>query len=311
MYTPVALAKEKALKETSVVGTWGDGEVSKSTGIDNPRPLAFSSPDRSGSDSLPHYTSHMENRPAVVTATVLAIDIGATSIKFGLVDPEGRLVDTVARVATPYPCSPPRLVELVAGYVSESGCERVGVGFPGAMVDGMVVEPGNLSRPHGFTSPIDPTLHEEWLATDLQRALRQATGVDVRVVNDATLAALGCCVGEGTELVFTLGTGFGIALVIDGELVPIRDVGAEEFVEGESYDRLLGEHARSQGTQRWSELLTLAVSNFVKEFSPTLVHLGGGNSRRVDLSGFAALGVPVVVNGNDVTLSGAVKLFSR
>jgi polyphosphate glucokinase len=253
----------------------------------------------------------MENRPTVVATTVLAIDIGATSIKFGLVDRDGRLLDAVARVPTPYPCSPPRLVEMVSRYVRESGCDRVGVGFPGAMVDGMVVEPGNLSRPRGFTSPIDPALHDEWLATDLQRALREATGADVRVVNDATLAALGCCVGRGRELVFTLGTGFGIALVVDGELVPIRDVGAEVFVEGESYDRLLGEHARSQDNRRWSELLILAVINFIHEFSPTLVHLGGGNSRRVDLSGFAGLGVRVVVNGNDATLSGAVKLFER
>jgi polyphosphate glucokinase len=253
----------------------------------------------------------MENRPTVVATTVLAIDVGATSIKCGLVGPEGGLIGTVARIATPYPCSPSRLVELISRYVSESGCTRVGVGFPGAMVGGMVVEPGNLSRPHGFTSPIDPALHDEWLATDLQRALAEATGLDVRVVNDATLAALGCCVGHGTELVFTLGTGFGIALVVDGELVPIRDVGAEEFVEAESYDRLLGEHARSRDTRRWGELLILAVSNFVEEFSPTIVHLGGGNSRRVDLAGFAGLGVPVVVNGNDATLSGAVKLFEH
>ena len=253
----------------------------------------------------------MENRPTAVSTTVLAVDIGATAIKFGLVNSDGRLLDAVDRVPTPYPCSPARLVELVARYVSDSNCDRVGVGFPGAMVNGMVVEPGNLSRPHGFTSPIDPTLHDEWLATDLQRALREATGVDVRVVNDATLAALGCCVGQGTELVFTLGTGFGIALVVDGELVPIRDVGAEEFVEGESYDRLLGEYARSRDSRRWSERLILAVSNFIAEFSPSLVHLGGGNSRRVDPSDFAGLGVAVVVNGNDVTLSGAVRLFER
>jgi polyphosphate glucokinase len=253
----------------------------------------------------------MENRPTVLATTVLAIDIGATSIKLAPVDRDGHLLEAVARVATPYPCSPSRLVELLSRYVGESGCDRVGIGFPGAMMDGVVVEPGNLSRPRGFTSPIDPTLHDQWLATNIQSALREATGVDVRVVNDATLAALGCCVGEGTELVFTLGTGFGIALVVEGKLVPIRDVGAEEFLEGESYDRVLGEHARSQDPRHWGELLLLAVSNFVAEYSPTLVHLGGGNSRRVDHSDFAGLGVPVVVNGNDATLSGAAKLFER
>jgi hypothetical protein len=38
MYTPVALAKEKALNDTSVAGTGGDGELSKSTGTVNPTP---------------------------------------------------------------------------------------------------------------------------------------------------------------------------------------------------------------------------------------------------------------------------------
>ncbi len=241
--------------------------------------------------------------------TVLAVDIGATTIKFGLVDADGQLVDAVLRRPTPYPCSPARLVEYVTEEITASGCHRVGVGFPGALADGLVIEPGNLSRANGFTSAIDPELHGQWLNTDLERAFREASHQDVRVVNDATLAALGCCQGMGRELVFTLGTGFGIALVIDGTVVRIRDVGAELFTEGQTYDRLLGDHARSQGEGRWNDLLVKAVSGFVEEFSATTVHLGGGNSRRVNLSLFTGLGVPVVINDNDATLRGAVKLF--
>jgi polyphosphate glucokinase len=241
--------------------------------------------------------------------TVLAVDIGASSIKFCLVDHSGERRGDVVKVPTPYPCSPTVLVEFVAHYIAQSHCARVGVGFPGAMIDGRVLEPGNLSRANGFTSPIDSDLHDAWIATNLEEMFREATEVDVRVVNDATLAALGCSLGQGRELVFTLGTGFGIALVADGRIVPIRDVGAEEFEGAETYDEALGDHARQADETRWRERLVRAVSRFIDEFSVSVVHLGGGNSRRVELASMSDLDVTLVVNDNDTTLSGAAKLF--
>ena len=247
--------------------------------------------------------------PVTVRDAILAVDIGATTTKFAVVDDAGRLIDEVRREPTPYPCTPERLVDFVLGHIEHSGCARVGVGFPGELRDGRVVEPGNLSRPGGFTSPIDQTLHEAWQRTDLERALREASGLDVRVVNDATLAALGCCEGHGRELVFTLGTGFGIALVVDDEIVRIRDVGDEIYVDGMSYDESLGDHARSQDEALWIDRLVVAVRSFVEEFSADVAHLGGGNSRRVDVARFAGERWRVVVNDNVATLRGAAKLF--
>jgi len=251
----------------------------------------------------------MTEPPVIVRDAILAVDIGATTTKFGVVDDEGRLVEEVRREPTPYPCSPQRLVDFVLGHVERSGCARIGVGFPGDLLDGRVLEPGNLSRPGGFTSPIDPALHQAWQGTDLERALREASGLDVRVVNDATLAALGCCQGRGRELVFTLGTGFGIALVVDGTNVRIRDVGDEGFLEGETYDVLLGDHARSDDEGLWNDRLAVAVANFVEEFSADIVHLGGGNSGRVDLARYRGQRWRVVVNDNVAPLRGAAKLF--
>jgi polyphosphate glucokinase len=247
--------------------------------------------------------------PVTVRDAILAVDIGATTTKFAVVDDAGRLIDEVRREPTPYPCTPERLVDFVLGHIERSGCARVGVGFPGELRDGRVVEPGNLSRPGGFTSPLDQALHEAWQRTDLERALREASGLDVRVVNDATLAALGCCEGHGRELVFTLGTGFGIALVVDDEIVRIRDVGDEIYVDGMSYDESLGDHARSQDGALWVDRLVVAVRSFVEEFSADVAHLGGGNSRRVDVARFAGERWRVVVNDNVATLRGAAKLF--
>jgi polyphosphate glucokinase len=240
---------------------------------------------------------------------VLAVDIGASSIKFCHVGERGEHLEEVERVATPYPCTPSALITLVAKYVRASASARVGVGFPGAMLDGRVLEPGNLSRPGGFTSPIDPELHRAWISVDLEEELCRATRVRVRVVNDATLAALGCTVGEGRELVLTLGTGFGIALVVEGRSVAIRDVGAELCDEDETYDEALGDYACARDVERWNERLVRATARFVEEFAATLVHLGGGNSRRINVAAMSEVGAPVVVTDNDTTLSGAAKLF--
>lgn len=251
----------------------------------------------------------MSEPPVIVRDAILAVDIGATTTKFAAIDQEGQLIEEVRREPTPYPCSPERLVDFVMSYVERSGCTRVGVGFPGDLRDGLVLEPGNLSRAGGFTSPIDPVLHEAWRGTDLERALREASGLDVRVVNDATLAALGCCEGRGRELVFTLGTGFGIALVQDDVNIRIRDVGNEVFLDGATYDQVLGDHARSEEEVLWNDRLVVAVTNFVEEFSADVVHLGGGNSRRVDVARFEGQPWRVVVNDNVATLRGAAKLF--
>lgn len=154
-------------------------------------------------------------------------------------------------------------------------------------------------------------IHEAWLGYNVQQALRVASSYDVRVVNDATLAALGYTNGTGRELVFTLGTGFGIALVVNGEVERIRDVGAEVYVDAQTYDQLLGEVSRSRDERAWGRLLKRAIDNFVKEFDADTVHIGGGNARLVDLTMFNDSPYRVEVNDNDGTLQGAARLFEH
>ncbi len=243
------------------------------------------------------------------SGTVLAIDIGATNVKFCHVDRDGELLEGSRRRPTPYPCSPSRLIEMLAERILASDCPRVGVGFPGEFRDGHVVRPGNLSRPGGVTTEKDPVLDEQWRGFGLQAALHDATQRDVRVVNDATLAALGSIDGEGVELVLTLGTGLGLALSIDGVMKKVRDVGAEVFIDGKTYDQSVGERVRSLDEDRWGELLVLAVGNFAKEFGAVKVHLAGGNARRVVPTLFSELPFEVVIDGNQASLRGAAKLF--
>ena len=240
---------------------------------------------------------------------VLAIDIGATTIKFCRVDRTGTMLETPKRRSTPYPCTPERLVSLLAARIAEGSNPRVGVGFPGEFADGHVVRPGNLSRPGGVTTEVDPGLAAKWIGFPLEKALRDASGSDVRVVNDARLAALGCCDGHGVELVVTLGTGVGLSMVRDGAAVRVRDVGAAEFLDGRTYDQCLGERARSEDPVAWFALLEKALRGFADEFGAATIHLAGGNAKRVAPEGFSELPFVVKVHGNEAPLQGSAKLF--
>lgn len=241
---------------------------------------------------------------------ILAIDIGATTIKSCVVSRAGEQLEVPRRRATPYPCTPPRLVEVVSARIGESTNQSIGVGFPGEFAEGVVRGPGNLNRPGGVGTAVDPDLTAQWVGFPLQDQLRQATGRDVRVVNDATMAALGCCDGVGTELVMTLGTGVGLAMMRDGEMVRVRDVGAAPFRDGRTYDQSLGERARAEDPDGWFDKLEVAMRGFVDEFGARVIHLAGGNARRVPPTRYDDLPFAVDVSGNDAPLRGAAKLFA-
>ena len=242
---------------------------------------------------------------------ILAVDIGATSIKFCAVDERGKLSGGVTRIATPFPCLPTTLIDVVAEVINDSGYSRAGVGFPGDMLEGRVIEPGNLSRAGGITTPIDPAIEKLWLDFDVQAALAARCRARVLVVNDATLAAHGYAEGRGRELVFTLGTGLGISLVVDGEWQKIRDVGSEMYLDIGTYDEVFGEPSRARDMDLWRRRLGAALREFVQEFRADLVHVGGGNARFVRGEDLADLGVRVVFNDNEGTLRGAAHLFAR
>ncbi len=239
---------------------------------------------------------------------IFAVDIGATNIKFGVVDPSGEIVSSQRR-PTPYPCTPDVLVDLVARRALRSECRRVGVGFPGEFVDGRAIGWGNLARRGGAGTPVDPEIEAQWRGFPLEAELRRATNLDVRVVNDATLAALGAMEGRGREVIVTLGTGCGLALTVDGVPTKVRDVGAARRADGRTYDETLGERAREVDEARWRADVVAVVAELADEFAADRVHLAGGNARRVDGSWFPA-DPPVDVGTNEVSLRGAVRLFA-
>src|SRR6266481_4626635 len=93
-----------------------------------------------------------------------------------------------ARVDTPYPCPPAKMVKTLTALVAPLGSfARVSAGFPGMVRDGRV-----LSAPHFVTikgpgTATSPKLTEQWHNFDLAAALAASLGQPTKVVNDADL----------------------------------------------------------------------------------------------------------------------------
>jgi polyphosphate glucokinase len=241
---------------------------------------------------------------------VLAVDIGATTIKmqpFSLEGEPGRR----SRRPTPYPCWPERLSELVARRALADEATHVGVGFPGRVEDGTVLDGANLTRATGPAGSVDENLRRRWNGFDLAEALGKLTGAAVVVHNDAAMAALGCATGERTELVVTLGTGCGLALVREGRLVPVRDLGDERLVGSETYDDVLGERGRRQDETRWSLYVIATLSELADQYGAGTIHLAGGNARRLSAHMFGDLAAHVVIERGEPALMGAWRACVR
>lgn len=199
----------------------------------------------------------------------LTIDIGGTGLKMLVLDPRGRELSERGRIATPRPATPAAVLRALGKLVqAQPRFDRVSVGFPGVVRNGVV-----------FTAP---NLHPSWAGHDLAASLRRVTKKPVRVCNDADVQGLGDIRGKGVELVLTLGTGLGSALFVDGKLVPNLELGHHPFRNGKTYEQLVGRAALAKvGKRRWRKRVRDALAQLEPIFNYDVVYVGGGNAKHL------------------------------
>lgn len=236
---------------------------------------------------------------------IAAFDVGATSIKSQVFDGDGTALQGRSRRPTPRPCGPEDLLRLLVARAAVVRATWVGVAFPGDLTDGVVTDCGNLARVGGAGTAEVLAVRDRWTAAPLERDLAVATGVPVLVVNDATAAATGCLEGRGRELVVTLGTGVGVALVVDGAHQAIGDTGGSPWGNG-TVDEAAGESARARDEWDWTVTVGRVLEALVAQWEPDVVHLAGGNARR--LRPDVVRGPRVVIARGDPALRGLVTL---
>lgn len=210
---------------------------------------------------------------------ILGIDIGGSGIKGAIVDTEkGEFITDRHRIPTPQPATPEAVTDTVAEIVQHFDYSGViGCTFPAIMKNGVAHSAANVDK--------------AFIGTDVQRMIQRKTGCPTIVLNDADAAGIaemrfGEGQGrEGETLMLTLGTGIGSALFINGYLVPNTEMGhlfLSNGLEGEDYasDRVRSDEDLSW--KKWGKRVNeyLQYVDFI--FSPDLIVIGGGVSKKFD-----------------------------
>lgn len=226
----------------------------------------------------------------------LAIDIGATGLKAGVLNAKGDLVVPHVHVDTPKQGTPERVLEALFGLIQPLGAfDRISVGFPGVVRAGHVMTAPNLGN-------------AAWRDYPLASVLIDHFGKPARLLNDATVHGLGVIAGTGLECVITLGTGFGFALFDNGRLTPHLELAHHPIRGGKDYDQYVGDAAlKAIGHRRWNKHLRRALTCVRDLTLYDLLYIGGGNSRHVRLE----LEQNVRIVANEAGITGGVRLWDK
>lgn len=206
----------------------------------------------------------------------LGIDIGGSGIKGAIVDvTSGQLMTERLRFETPNPATPQAVAEKVAELVKQLNWQGpIGCGFPAVISNGVAKTAANID--------------DSWIGTDVAALLSEATGCPCSVVNDADAAGLaemrfGCGKDRfGTVLIVTLGTGIGSALFYNGMLYPNSELGHLRLKSGiaERYASAAIRKNEDLSWNSWAKRLNKFFSQAERLFSPELIIIGGGVSRK-------------------------------
>jgi glucokinase len=149
---------------------------------------------------------------------VVAIDLGGTHLRAGLVDETGRIRFRLKQ-RTPQQTAPREIVNALAGAIRE--CEARGLRPGETITMAAVAVPGSVNTASGATVEVPnlPAVDDFNLAAALQDELERP----VILENDANAAAagefwLGAARGKRTIACVTLGTGVGGGIILDGKL---------------------------------------------------------------------------------------------
>jgi len=202
--------------------------------------------------------------------SVLAIDIGGSHVKATILNKQGQLTMAYGKIETPMPSTPENMMVAIKTLVKKfPQYDYISVGFPGFVKNGVVKTAPNLGQ-------------KAWGDFDLQNELTAELGKPARVVNDADMAGLGVVSGQGLEMVITLGTGFGTALLQDGILLPHLEISHHPIAKGQGYDDYIGDRALDDiGEKKWNKRMKKVFEVLKTVFNYDHLYIGGGNARKL------------------------------
>jgi polyphosphate glucokinase len=224
----------------------------------------------------------------------LAIDIGGSSLKAGLLATNGAVLGEQVRCATPSKGGPEQVVAALAELVRRLGpFDRISVGFPGAIRRGVILTAPNLAS-------------ASWHGVALGERLATVLGKPVRLANDATMQGLGAITGHGLECIVTFGTGMGFALFREGVPAPQIELSRHPIGRYSSYDDFVGNAALVKvGAGPWNRRVLKVIERVKALVNYDTLYLGGGNARLL------AIPMPpeISIVSNEAGVTGGIRLW--
>lgn len=210
-------------------------------------------------------------------AEILGIDVGGTGIKAALVDIEsGVFIEEKIKYATPQPSTPSAVADVLNQLIEDFNWKGkvIGCGFPSIIKNNVVHSASNIDK--------------GWIGVNLRDYFLEHCGNNGAFTNDADAAGIAeMKFGEitdksGTILMLTLGTGIGSGLFVDGKLVPNTELGHLEHKDS-IWEKFASNGARKNlglNWEEWGKLLNQYINHVDLLFSPDLILLGGGVSKK-------------------------------
>lgn len=202
---------------------------------------------------------------------ILSIDIGGSHIKATVLNSSGHYLADYQREPTPNPPSPANIIALIKKIVAElPAFDKISAGFPGYVKDGVVKTAPKLGN-------------DIWKDFPLGKSLETLLGKPALLLNDADLQALALTTGKGFEMVITLGTGFGSAMMHDGFLLPHLEMSRHPVTKSKTYNDYLGQEAFEKiGKKKWNKRMKRVLTILKTVFNYDHLFISGGNAKALD-----------------------------
>ncbi len=267
---------------------------------------------------------------------IFGIDVGGTTVKCGLFNTEGNVLDKW-EIVTRTEDAGEHILPDVAGTVLEKAREK---GIRGEEIAGLGI---GVPGPVNENGEMPVAVNLGWGYKNVAGELEKLTGWKVRAVNDANAAALGEMWKGGAHgyrhvVLLTLGTGIGGGIIINGKVIPgahgaggevghvhVEDAETEicncgnrgcleQVASATGIVRLARRVLESDDTPsvlRGSELSAKAVFDAVKAGDPAAVQVAEkfGEYLGKAMAGFASVADPeIFVIGGGVSKAGTILL---
>ena len=230
------------------------------------------------------------------TYKILAIDIGGSHIKGTVIDQDGNYLQKYQKKITPSPATPEKVIETIkeiAALFPEF--DRVAAGFPGYVKEGVIKTAPKLGM-------------DLWKDYPLAKKLQDVLAKPTLVINDADYQGLALANGNGLEMIITLGTGFGSALVMNGILYPHLEMSQHPFTKKKNYNDYIGQDALDKlGKKKWNKHLKKILQILKTVFNYDHLYISGGNSENINFP----LDENITVCGNKDGIKGGAILWKQ